>query len=1047
MADIRCSHCGKNNPDFLDVCQFCQSPLKSESMLHIGERPTKKDTGELEGVLPDWLKNARQQSRDSAEEESAFPPSQPKPKKEEPVDLLAGLFQSDSSEEEDVPDWLTSINQTIKGKPSVSSAPPAQAEPESDFFAQFNKNEMPSKSVSPRDTFPLSSSEAMQPSQDSEERDELSNWFSKASEQPADSFELEGDSSQPASDWGLGDQLQFRAEESSAPQEQEDLSWLHNLENAAKQTDELKTPKSTPNWEQDFGAPSQSSDQEDLSWLNNLGALPSTEQRPAQPVQPSQPQEDMSWLDQLGGTASTPASDSTPEDLDWLNKLGGTPFEQTPAQPPKHQEDLSWLDSFKQSDEPSPPAASPQPSSDDLSWLSDLGSGSEESTSKEPAKPQDDLSWLNSFGESPASEPPAPAQSSSQEDQSWLNNLGATPSETTPSQSEKPQDDLGWLTAFSGTSESSPSEAAPASSSSDLDWLNSLGSSPAQESTATPSAAQDDLGWLNSLKGGESDALSSAPFAEPAEDTGAPDTTNTSPFTPRKTAPLERAAEDSMPDWLRSAAEGASMPMGTSELDQFREDYKVPAGSEDPFSWKSITQDVEPAEEQPALTSFFSSQDQPESAPVQPGVFSTESSSSIPSAEDVNSLFSIDMPDWLSQAEPAKQEDPAQPIGIHAEGGEALAPVDLPSWVQAMRPMDAVISEAVPSIDDQPTEPEGPLAGFKGLIPVVPVGSARRPKPISLKLQASDEQQSSAAILEQILAAETAPRPLASTGVYASQRALRWALTAVFVVLLGAMIAFRPQVFPPSAATTIESSEIVAKLQGLPTGADVLVVVDYDAALAGELEAVSAPMLDQLALLRHPRLSFVSTSPTGPALVDRLMSNPTIKRTSDGLGGYIADQDYRNLGYLPGAESGVLNFIESPKTAFTAAPVDVFSGYSAVIILTDHADSARIWIEQLQAVKQRDAALTLQPLLVASSAQAGPMLQPYVSSRQVSGLIAGLADASRFEYQNTSRPGIALSYLDAFGAGLLLAVASIVLGSLWSIFAGIRARRAEAAEG
>ncbi len=69
MADIRCSHCGENNPDFLDVCQFCQSPLKSESMLHAGEAPSEKDTGELEPILPEWLQDARQQSRESAEDE------------------------------------------------------------------------------------------------------------------------------------------------------------------------------------------------------------------------------------------------------------------------------------------------------------------------------------------------------------------------------------------------------------------------------------------------------------------------------------------------------------------------------------------------------------------------------------------------------------------------------------------------------------------------------------------------------------------------------------------------------------------------------------------------------------------------------------------------------------------------------------------------------------------------------------------------------------------------------------------------------------------
>lgn len=1053
MADIRCSHCGKNNPDFLDVCQFCQSPLKSESMLHIGQQPTKKDTGELEGVLPDWLKNARQQSRDSAQEESALPPVQPKPKKEEPVDLLAGLFQSDSSAEDDVPDWLTSINQNMKGKPSVPAGtpPPAQSEPESDFFAQFNQSDNPRKSEPARDIFPTPQSEPNQLPKDAGERDELTDWFSQASEQPAESFDLDSQPSQPNSDWGIDDPLQFRGAESPAPKEEEDLSWLHNLESAAKKTDELRAP--TTNWEQDFATPSASSDQEDLSWLNNLGALPGTEQLPAQP---SQPQEDLSWLDTLGSTPSAPASGSAQDDLDWLNKLGGTPIQPAPAQPAKPQEDLSWLDSFKQTDEPSSSTSNRQAASEDLSWLHNLGAGSSEPTPMEPAKPQEDLSWLNAFSETPVSEPPAPAQPSSQEDMSWLENLGAAPLEAASSQPEKPQEDLDWLNAFGGTSPSTFSETTPSSTSSDLDWLNTLGATSGQE-PAAPSAAQDDLGWLNDLQSGAPDPLSSAPFAGPAQDENMADVPPVSGFTPRKTAPLERSAEDAMPDWLRSATEKPSMPMGASELDQFREDYKAPTGSEDAFSWKNLGEKDEPAREEPTLNSFFPShtvpdaaslgESQPETASVDQNLFSTGSPSSIPSAEDVNSLFSIEMPDWISQAEPNTQADTAQPVGIHAEDGEALAPVDLPSWVQAMRPMDAVISESTPSIDDQPTEREGPLAGFRGLIPVMPLGSARRPKPISLKLQASDEQQASAAILEQILAAETAPRPLPSASTYASQRALRWALTVLFVLVLGAMVALRPQVFPPSAAVTFESSEIRTRLQGLPAGGDVLVVVDYDAALAGELEAISAPMLDQLALLRHPRLSFVSTSPNGPALAERLMANPAIKRSSDGLGGYIPDQDYKNLGYLPGAESGVLSFIESPKSAFPAASVDVFSGYSAVIVLTDHADSARIWIEQLQTVKERDAALALQPLLVASSAQAGPMLQPYVSSGQINGLISGLADAARFEYQNMSRPGITLSYLDAFGAGLFMAVTLIVLGSLWSIIAGIRARRAEAAEG
>ena len=91
MADIRCPNCGKNNPDILDVCQFCQTPLKPQSTLRIGQSPTKKNTGELESVLPDWLRDVRQQARDSAEAdaqvaaESEWPAHRARNRREQPV--------------------------------------------------------------------------------------------------------------------------------------------------------------------------------------------------------------------------------------------------------------------------------------------------------------------------------------------------------------------------------------------------------------------------------------------------------------------------------------------------------------------------------------------------------------------------------------------------------------------------------------------------------------------------------------------------------------------------------------------------------------------------------------------------------------------------------------------------------------------------------------------------------------------------------------------------------------------------------------------------
>jgi len=261
---------------------------------------------------------------------------------------------------------------------------------------------------------------------------------------------------------------------------------------------------------------------------------------------------------------------------------------------------------------------------------------------------------------------------------------------------------------------------------------------------------------------------------------------------------------------------------------------------------------------------------------------------------------------------------------------------------------------------------------------------------------------------------------------------------------LGAIILMGTQIMPVSPVLPPDVDAASKTVESIPDNSPVLVVLDYEPSLAGEMEAVSGPLLDKLVLMHHPLLSFLSTSPNGSGLVERLMRDTNLN-TSNGLA-YRAGENYFNLGYLPGGESGVLAFVRSPQDTIPSARVTGFSDYKAIVILTDHADSARAWIEQLQTLKQADPTLANQSLLVASSAQAGPMLQPYVDSQQVNGLVNGLSDAVRFEFINNSRPGIARSYWDAFGVGVIFAIALIVVGSLWSLFTGMRARRVEAGE-
>jgi hypothetical protein len=224
---------------------------------------------------------------------------------------------------------------------------------------------------------------------------------------------------------------------------------------------------------------------------------------------------------------------------------------------------------------------------------------------------------------------------------------------------------------------------------------------------------------------------------------------------------------------------------------------------------------------------------------------------------------------------------------------------------------------------------------------------------------------------------------------------------------------------------------------GIPANAKALVVIDYEPSLAGEMEAISGPLLDQITLLSQPNLSFISTSPNGAALAERLIVNARVNQPG---------VQYRNLGYLPGGSAGVLGFMEAPGQIVPLADVTSFSEYAVLVVLTDHAESGRVWVEQLQNRRQADPALMDQPLLVVASAQAGPLLQPYVSSRQITGMLSGLSDAARYEESN-SRRGIARSYWDTFGVGVMMSVALIIIGSLWSFVTGMRARRANAEQG
>jgi hypothetical protein len=343
-------------------------------------------------------------------------------------------------------------------------------------------------------------------------------------------------------------------------------------------------------------------------------------------------------------------------------------------------------------------------------------------------------------------------------------------------------------------------------------------------------------------------------------------------------------------------------------------------------------------------------------------------------------------------------------------------------------------------------------------LPAIPgaVMPSSRPKPHSIKVEATEQQLAHAALLEQILAAETSPVPMKSGTVLKTQPVIRWVLSAVIILLVAAVVFSGTRIFPlPNAGINDEASQAMQAIGAIPADAPVLMVFDYQPSTVGEMEATGSSLVENLLLLKHPRLVLLSTSATGPALGEHFMTTalPDLPQ------GYQRGTQYVNLGYLPGGLAGVYNFVQSPSATMPldansapiwqspvlananhSGPITRFADFAAVIILTDSVEAGRSWIEQ-SSLSRGDSLM-----IVVASAQAGPMLMPYVDSGQVNGLVSGVNGAATAEQANAGKPGFVRRYWDAYSAGLYLAVGLILLGGIVNLLLGVRDRRAQAVE-
>jgi len=393
------------------------------------------------------------------------------------------------------------------------------------------------------------------------------------------------------------------------------------------------------------------------------------------------------------------------------------------------------------------------------------------------------------------------------------------------------------------------------------------------------------------------------------------------------------------------------------------------------------------------------------------------------------------VPDWMSQV---SSED----IGPSASGGPEgvpanLEPAQLPSWLEAMRPVESA-APVTPVLEEDANaqlEKAGPLSGMRGILPAEP-GLAhirRKPTTYSIKLQIGEKQQAHKALLEQLLAAEAEAKPLPRPPVITSLYIVRL-LLAVVLILAVAVPLWMGQNWLPFPSQENVPKEIVDmnfQVGSLPRGSPVLLAIDYDPGFSGEIETSANAVLRTL-LERSPYLVMISTLPSGPVQGERFLKS------------FGMNIQYANLGFIPGGATGLLGFAEKPRqvvpydllgnNVWSLAPLSSITSvanFSLVFVLTENADTARAWVEQVQPFLKK----TNRPMVMVISAQAEPMVRPYYEAnpKQISGLVAGLSGGAAYEAK-MGRPGSARKSWDAFGAGMLVAVIVILLGGLINTF-------------
>lgn len=396
----------------------------------------------------------------------------------------------------------------------------------------------------------------------------------------------------------------------------------------------------------------------------------------------------------------------------------------------------------------------------------------------------------------------------------------------------------------------------------------------------------------------------------------------------------------------------------------------------------------------------------------------------------------VEVPEWVGKTsfgeKPPTPKEPETPI----------VPAEIPGWLEALRPSkEEKVSPSKPVEDISAADivTAGPLVGLRGVISAHPSAiQARKPPTYSIKLRVTEEQHARVQMMEELLAEEQKPKPLPSKPILTYRHIIRLVVAVLLILPIVWMVVSRSQQGPsPQPSNVPGVVEFAQQVQALPAGAPVLIAFDYEPGFSGEMNPAISTVLTQLAS-KNAYLSLVTTTPSGPALAESLMKNVS----AGALAASSAYSNYTDLGFIPGGTMGLLGLAASPRTVlpysldgkdvWASEPLNTISSiadFSAVIVITNDPDTARVWIEQVGPHLQTQD----RPLLFITSTQAEPLIRPYYQAApsQVQGMVAGLAGG--LAYGGTVGSPGQNGLWEALSISITVSILIILIGSIVSV--------------